>query len=111
MPNNYSRLRWERGWCPATEEEELRRVTGGRTEPALLGKATQCPCKTEQQPTTWTGKCVKTGNDVWKELAQNISSGFLLDLLNRKYLLLSLLEIYYCCCYYFVGWIEEDELS
>lgn len=50
------RLSWEPLRCSASQEEELRGVTGGRPDPALLWKADQCPGEADQQPSTWTGK-------------------------------------------------------
>ena len=49
------RLFWECLRCSERKEEELRGVTGGRTDPALLRQADQCPGEAHQQPSTWTG--------------------------------------------------------
>lgn len=52
------RLLWECLWCSASQEEELRGDTGGRTDPALLRETHQRPGEESQQPATWTGKTV-----------------------------------------------------
>lgn len=42
-----------------SQEEELRGVTGGRTDPALLREADQRPGEAHQQPSTWTGELLR----------------------------------------------------
>lgn len=50
------RLHRECRWCSESQEEELRGVTGGRTDAALLGKAGQRPGEARQQPSTRSGQ-------------------------------------------------------